>query len=122
MRFSAVFLALLFVLLTPAWANDGAGPCGSDCTCATEKAEITLEGRVVPAGPSFYMEGSHLLVDSSGNEIARLSGLKAHLDLSNLEGRWLKIIGRWKPTVEADGKIFEVSGAKTSQEPSSSNP
>lgn len=122
MRFSAVLLALLFALLTPAWAGDGPGSCGSDCSCSEKKGEITLEGRVVPAGPSFYMEGSHLLVDSSGKEIARLSGLKAQLDLSNLEGQWLKILGRWKPTVEADGKIFEVSGAQAAEDPSSSNP
>lgn len=122
MRFLAIFLGLFCLTLSPAWAKDDRCACDQACTCSKEKIGPSIEGRIAPAGPSIYMEGSHELLDRSGKVIARLSGLKANFDLSAHEGQWVKVLGDWRPTVEAGGKIFEVTGVTAPESPPSSNP
>lgn len=92
-----ILLALLIFAPGTAWAEK-------------EQAATTLEGRVQPAGPSIYMEGSHELVDANGKQIARLSGSCEEVDLASVEGRWVRVTGAWQPTIEAGGRIFVVSG------------
>jgi hypothetical protein len=73
-----------------------------------EDAFSVIEGRVRPAGPSIYMEGSHELVDAEDKLLARLSGMRYEVDLSPYDGQYVKLTGEWRPTVEEGGKIFEV--------------
>lgn len=94
-------LVALFLLLTVAAFAD-------DKKCAA----ASLEGKLQTAGPSIYMEGSHELVDSSGKTVARLSGMQNDVDLTTYDGQQVKLTGSWRPTVEAGGKIFEVSGVE----------
>jgi hypothetical protein len=76
---------------------------------------LTLQGRVQPAGPSIYMEGSHELVDSKGHLIARLSGARHEVDLAAVAGQWVSLRGCWRPTVEAGGRLFEVCEIERSE-------
>lgn len=96
MRPNLPILLLTLLLGTLAWAEP-------------ETAVLHLEGRVQPAGPSIYMEGSHELVDAKGQLIARLSGAQNEISLADVEGQWVRLGGAWRPTVEAGGRIFEVS-------------
>jgi hypothetical protein len=92
-------LLMLLLLLCPAGAEE------KSCHASAN----ALEGRIQAAGPSIYMEGSHELVDGTGELVARLSGLEHKVDLASYDGRQVKLFGSWRPTVEAGGKIFEVS-------------
>jgi hypothetical protein len=80
-----------------------------------EEASSVIEGRLQPAGPSIYMEGSYELVNSKGELLARLSGLRYKVDLSPYENRWVTLTGEWRPTVESGGKIFEVRSLEPSK-------
>lgn len=68
----------------------------------------SIEGRIQTAGPSIYMEGSHELLDAEGETVARLSGLEHKVELAEYEGKWVKVCGEWRPTVEGGGQIMEV--------------
>lgn len=108
MRYLVILLSCWLLGSGPVWAEKRRCTC-KPCACDQSKGESTLEGRIAPAGPSIYMEGSHELHDASGKAIARISGLKAELDLHRYEGQWVKVSGNWRPTVEAGGKILEVT-------------
>ncbi len=97
-----ILIFLLLLLFSPVWADS------KDCQCSAN----SLEGRIQPAGPSIYMEGSHELFDDAGKSVARLSGLEHEIDLTAYDGRQVKLTGAWRPTVEAGGKIFEVSAVE----------
>lgn len=114
MRFFVVLLSLCCLVANPAWAEKEGCRC-SPCVCTDHQTDASLEGRLSAAGPSIYMEGSHELRDASGKVIARLSGLKADLDLQSYEGEWVKVTGAWRPTVEAGGKIFEAASIQESK-------
>lgn len=116
MRFLIAMFTLFCLALAPAWAKDGC-ECGSSCNCSQKTDQVSLEGRIAPAGPSIYMEGSHELHDGSGKVVARLSALGSGVDLQAHEGQWVKIQGAWKPTVEAGGKILEVTSLSPAKAP-----
>lgn len=75
---------------------------------SAEEVSTVIEGTVQAAGPSIYMEGSHELVNSQGELLARLSGRQFEVDLDCYKGKKVRLTGEWRPTVEAGGQIFEV--------------
>jgi len=72
------------------------------------KTMESYTGKVEPMGMSIFMQGSHQLVDGSGEMIVILQS-DGKVDLNKFVGKNVKASGSAEGTVEAGGKILTVS-------------
>lgn len=68
----------------------------------------SYSGKVEPMGMSIFMQGSHQLVDDKGNMVVILNGGEG-VDLNKFSGKRVKVSGTIEDTVEAGGKILNVT-------------
>lgn len=66
-------------------------------------------GKVQPMGMSIFMQGSHQLVDDSGEMIVILQSEDGSVDLNKFVNKKVKVSGKEEPTVEAGGSILTVT-------------
>lgn len=66
-------------------------------------------GKIEPMGMSFFMQGSHQLLDDKGEVVVLLMGVDETTDLTSFEGQNVKVSGTTSDTVEAGGKLLTVS-------------
>ncbi len=70
----------------------------------------SLSGKVLPLGPSIYMQGTHKLIDENGEMIAVLKVYDDKLKLA--EGHQVEVFGKMTKTVEGDMTLMEVERIK----------
>jgi hypothetical protein len=80
--------------------------------------EVTLDGMLVPAGVSIYMEGTHRLDSSSGEMFLLESDVVA---LDDYTGKIVRVTGEMRPTVEAGGMIVHVRSVEVLSVPEASS-
>lgn len=85
-------LLILLCLLAAPLAAWGCEPA--------ETVPMSMTGIVQPLGPSFYMQGSHKLVDDEGKVVALLSDRETNLDA--FVGQRVRVQGPMEPTVEGN--------------------
>ena len=68
----------------------------------------TLTGKIEAMGMSIFMQGSHQLLDSKGDLMVILQAGDG-VDLDKFTGKQAKVSGTVEGTVEAGGKIMNVS-------------
>lgn len=70
----------------------------------------SLSGKVLPLGPSIYMQGTHKLIDEDGEMIAVLKVRDDKLKLA--EGHQVEVFGKITKTVEGEMILMEVESIK----------
>lgn len=66
-------------------------------------------GKVEPMGMSIFMQGTHQLVDDSGEMVVILQAENGKIDLNKFVNKKVKVSGNEEPTVEAGGSILTVT-------------
>jgi hypothetical protein len=66
-------------------------------------------GKVQPMGMSIFMQGSHQLVDDSGEMVVILQTENGKIDLNKFVNKMVKVSGSEEPTVEAGGSVLTVT-------------
>jgi hypothetical protein len=69
-------------------------------------------GTIKPMGMSIFMQGSHQLVDGDGEMIVILQS-DGDVNLQKFENKKVKVSGTASDTVEAGGKILNVSSIES---------
>jgi len=81
-------------------------PSGGEEVAREESKGESLSGKVLPLGPSIYMQGTHKLVDDDGETIAVLKARDDKLKLA--EGYRVEAFGKITKTVEGEMSLMEV--------------
>ena len=68
----------------------------------------SFTGTVQTMGMSIFMQGTHQLLDDKGEQIVILQS-DGEADLDKFVGKKVKVSGAAEATVEAGGKILQVS-------------
>ncbi len=71
----------------------------------------SFTGKIEPMGMSIFMQGSHRLVDDGGETIVILQA-DGDVDLNKFVQKKVKVSGTVESTVEAGGKILNVSAVE----------
>ncbi|MFA5505805.1 MAG: hypothetical protein WC314_18875 [Vulcanimicrobiota bacterium] len=66
-------------------------------------------GKVKPMGMSIFMQGTHQLLDDSGDMVVILQAEDGKIDLNKFLNKTVKVTGNEEPTVEAGGSILTVT-------------
>ena len=98
-------LILLFALLG---TQSKADP-PKDCCKQKETMMKSYTGKVEPMGMSMFMQGTHQLVDDSGEMVVILQAENGKVDLNKFVNKKVKVSGNEEPTVEAGGTILTVT-------------
>jgi hypothetical protein len=70
-------------------------------------------GKVQPMGMSIFMQGSHQLVDESGEMLVILQTENGKIDLNKFVNKTVKVSGNEEPAVEAGGSVLTVTSIDT---------
>lgn len=110
----AIFLAFCLPSLgqqAPPWQNP-TGQKPQTAPAQTQPEQLTtIEGIIYKASPSVFMQGTHELRNDKGELVARLT-MPADAGSTNMfkffEEAKVQLTGKWVPSVEAGGQVFEV--------------
>ena len=104
MKMKRILLALLVISLLTTTSTAEPSPQNKEI----HKMESFI-GKIEPMGMSFFMQGSHQLLDDKGEVVVLLMGVDETTDLTSFEGKNVKVSGTTSDTVEAGGKLLTVS-------------
>jgi len=99
-------VGILVFNLTSRGVTSPPSSVGEETPPDTPQQQDRLTGRVLPLGPSIYMEGTHKLVDDAVEIVAILRASDDKLKLA--EGFQVEIFGEKKKTVEGEMVLIEV--------------
>ncbi|MCA9779520.1 MAG: hypothetical protein KC800_22485 [Candidatus Eremiobacteraeota bacterium] len=103
-----VKLWILILLLALLGTQSLAEP-PKDCCKQKETMMKSYTGKVEPMGMSMFMQGTHQLVDDSGEMVVILQAENGKVDLNKFVNKKVKVSGNEEPTVEAGGTILTVT-------------
>ena len=69
-------------------------------------------GKIQPMGMSIFMQGTHQLVDDSGDMLVILQTEDSAIDLNKFVGKKVTVTGQEASTVETGGSILTVTSVE----------